>query len=330
MVEVARNMSTSPISEDTNEVLRNEYVQDLREAVKFFLLQGRVPTASQVRSRLGHITAGRFDPKQIGFSRFRDFLDFAEAAESITVDHARVGDVTVSLPGIEHASSASSSRAIRKDLWGAFLGWENKDVRYYDRIDDCIRNVPNEIAPLESEELAQIRNALQENPDQYVAVTPVDRDTQISWMQRFAQDVPDREVKNALLIALASVNAAGEFITVLKNYPTELRRWYSYLATHVDKSITDWMAANNLQIDPWVENSGRVGPPTESTARVSAEGRLLGGEKTARGTHRFDADARIQIPSVEDLRSILHAAIDRMSVEQLQQLPIPVGHLFNL
>src|ERR1700722_2680160 len=102
MVEVAHDMSTPAISEDVDEVtndgLRNEHIQDLREAVKFFLLQGRVPTASQVRSRLGHITAGRFDPKDIGFSRFRDFLDFAESAGSITVDHARVGDVTVSLP----------------------------------------------------------------------------------------------------------------------------------------------------------------------------------------------------------------------------------------
>jgi hypothetical protein len=338
-------MTTSLKNDGEYDTLRREAANVLVNAIADLMSSsGRQPTASEVRIKLRDLTHDGFDPKRLGFVRFRDFLDYAERYGTITLDRGRPGDISVGLANFEPAQTAAS-RTMRRDLWHAFLKWSN-DFRFYDRTTDSIKNVPREVAPLEPVHFAQLRTAVNDEPERYVAITPIDRDTQIGWMHTFADEVPDAEVKRALLVALGSTNAAGEFVTALKSYPTELRRWYDYLTKHVQKTIESWLSQSELEVDIWKQNEVESPQLTEGQSSTDAEaltaeaaktnlrswlrhGRVEGAWST-RPTASRTTDVRLEVKSVEQLRQVLHSAIDRMPADQLRLLSIPLGYLIDL
>lgn len=339
-------MTTSMTNDDQYSDLRREAVDVLIQALIYLLsAAGRQPTASELRIRLREITRDGFDTKRLGFTRFRDFLDYAEQGGNITLDRDRPGDIAVGLKNFDPGLT-SSTRRMRRDLWSSFLRWGHDEVRYYDRTTDSVKSVPTNVAPLEPDPLTQLRHAVRENAEQYVAIPPIERETQIGWMRDFAQDVPDIEVKGALSVALASTNSAGEFVTALKNYPTELRRWYDSLAKHVEQAIDCWLSENELQIDIWNEKQLASDKPAELPQSLVLGAEKLSGSRNdvssfqrrvlwslpdtfTRSNTTNESDPRLEVKSVEHLRKILHSAIDRMPAEQLRQISIPLGYLIN-
>jgi hypothetical protein len=340
-------MSVSSAQHDAGQDLRQQAVDALVQAIRSLISAEREPTASRVRVQLRHVTRGGFDLERLGFTRFREFLEYAESVGSITIDHARQGDLAVGLPISESDRKSSSARPMRRDLWNAFVKWGGEDDRYYSRAEDAVWNIPPRPVPLEPADLAAARERVRQHPEDYVEIVPIARETQISWMQTFAEEFPEAAVKRELVDALASTNPPGAFVAVLKRCPpTELRRWYDYLASQVEQVVTTWMTDNNLEFELRREGDSRPAlsralaatseTETELTAsspnrfRISWGGPRQGAIFPPRYTFGLEAsDAKLRVQSSEQLRSLIHSAIDRMPVEQLRQLAIPLGYLID-
>lgn len=317
---------------------------------------GRLPTGSEVRLALKNRTYDGFDLKSLGFRRFRDFLAGAVAQGRIEVDETRPGDVAVRLPGIA-STTAVVPPAIRGDLWRAFLEWGPDELRLYDNIEDKVIRLPRTPAPLEPERFASVRRSVAEAPDRYISITPVSRTTQVDWMRQFAATrAPD--LRELLEQALAGEKPSKTFVQVLRALPDERARWQEALLGHIRSRVEDWRAGAGLDIsiDKRADADVQEAPPPDADADVpavpatprwvistqqaprpstdealSALTAIVRTQRLAR--HRWlDAKAARSTPdprAESELRRRLHEAIDRMPVDELRRLVIPVGYLFE-
>ncbi|MGH3349763.1 MAG: hypothetical protein ACRDPS_03780, partial [Nocardioides sp.] len=126
---------TSEAPSDTSTMTSDAFVVLERAVSHERSVHGRWPTASRVRIVMKELTYDGFAPARLGFKRFRDFLQAAEAAGAIALDSSNAGDILVALPGeTEPAARATRHARIRKDLWSALLDW-TRGVDYYFDLD---------------------------------------------------------------------------------------------------------------------------------------------------------------------------------------------------
>jgi len=114
---------------DASEQLKTEAFGVLAKAVEgLTTASARNPTASEVRLEMKRRTHGGFDPKLVGFKRFREFLTAAADAGFVTLDTTRLGDVAVGRAEDSTVSSAHEN-FVRPDLWRAFIDWDLERLR---------------------------------------------------------------------------------------------------------------------------------------------------------------------------------------------------------
>lgn len=357
-------MSTSSNS-DMREPLDPVEVPGNPRAIAFTLVpevvgeltsSGRDATGSEVRLALKDRTYGGFDPKALGFRRFRDFLDAAGERGLIEVDRSRRGDVGVRLPG--HAGRpVDAPREVRGDLWRAFVDWGPDELRLFDTANDRVIRLPKEPAPLEPEKFSAIRRRLVESPQSLVAISPVSREQLGQWMREFASS-REPALRELLVGALDGEKPAKTFLQIVKGLPEEHARWNDELLLHVRPAIERWREANGVaasieKSEPTPSQAGSLGAPTPlpKTEALPAgagpvEQRPSGASPEATRT-AITAAFRIASKSPlwshtrtvgalgpdasedVDLRQRLHAAIDRMPVDELRKIVLPVGYLFG-
>ncbi|MFF8647306.1 UPF0158 family protein [Streptomyces griseoluteus] len=296
-------------------------------------------TGSAVRLEMGRRTYGGFDPKRVGYKRFRDFLDDAEARGYVEIDRDRPGDVSVAIPGA--TAGASSTARMRPDLWKAFSDWNPRTSRFYVLNEDRVVTLPTEPAPLEPTRYAEVRTKISDNPSDFVEIKPISRQQQLDWMRDFALLVTDPEVSRVLTEALKSEHPARYFVVVLRSFPNLLNRWHNTLRERVNTEALKWRDSDSRltsvqinQVPPSAEPAASQ-QPEEAAAPVKASNRRVA-ESPLKHTHDRDVvqfftgqASKSVVYSGATLRQRLHEAIERMPESELRKICIPVGYLFE-
>jgi len=304
-------------------------------------------TASQAFVRMRRKSFGGFDLKDFGYSRFRDFLAEASQAGYVVIDDSRPGDLA--LLAAESHTKQEPVKPVRPDLWKAFTDWTPGLVRLYDIDQDRVLVVPADPAPLEPVRFKEIRERRETSPESFATIKPVELHDQLEWMRKFAEAVHDLKIRELLESALASEKPVKLFRAVLRDFPEYQKRWRNSFSSQVRIEIERWrdtvQTPTPVRIDREVEARTRtrqsplaqLGPSSRSenpdsthiqfvikNRGVSSYSDLLAWV-TAAQKSRVISDS----PDVVTLRSLLHAAIERMPAEELRNLRIPVGYLFE-
>ncbi|GAA3607289.1 hypothetical protein GCM10022223_24090 [Kineosporia mesophila] len=298
---------------------------------------GQSPTASEVHLRIRSLTYGGFKAKNLGFKRFRDFLEHAKSESLIIIDYARVGDVSVSLPEDYSPPQADSDLGIRSDLWRAVVDWSPGLLRLYDRTAGKVAVIPDSPAPLEPERISSVRKRHADAPQDFVVILPVEIGQQIRWMRDFAESLVDvPQLHKLLLAALDGDKPAKYFIFVLKDAPDYMEKWYGLLRQNVALHLKEWVKASDLkdEIDIYQRPRTSPLPASKNLPRRNNNSR----DKSAvpdsiqtllRIASTVTSDETGHLRPREDLRQKLHQAIDRMPIDELRRISIPVGYLFE-
>ncbi|WP_299928974.1 UPF0158 family protein [uncultured Nocardioides sp.] len=311
----------------------------LETAVASRTVGDRAPTASEVRIAMKQLTYDGFDPKALGFQRFRDFLALAEAEGLVTLHTDRPGDLLVSVRG--GAARPKGHVRVRRDLWRAVLDWAPDVDHYLDLEQDRVLTLPTKPVPLEPVKFSQVRGRVDEGDPTLVLVPAVPIRTQIGWMERFATALDDEQLRSLLVGALHGDKPAKLFSTVLRNEPAAQDRWQQSLATNVLAHLQKWKDDDPGLADVRIVTEGS--PPasakaheTAATAAAAAPARALvdaaGSIILTMQSHRSPSSRsrrRSGSEAEEQLRNLLHQAIDRMPEEELRVLRIPVGYLLE-
>lgn len=309
---------------------------------------GRDLTASQARLQMRRKSYGGFNLQDLGFSRFRDFLSEAAKEGYVVVDDTRPGDYTLSLP-TRSPGRADQTARIRSDLWRAFLDWSHDLQRIYDIERDQATMLPGEPAPLEPAKFRDLRLRIQANPTMFITIDPVDMQIQLGWMREFAEEVSDPRIKSLLKSALASEKPAKLFSAVLREIPDEQINWRSALRSRVRSYIEEWRdaapTAQPIRIDIDLEAAKATSSAESQRAQTRGDASdwlslvndlTIATTKTARPRPYTRLAASSVLPQAKgnmadlnSLRALLHGAIDRMSLEELKDISIPIGSLFE-
>lgn len=318
----------------------------LREALSDLGSLGRPATGSEVRLRMTRRTYGGFDPRALGFRRFREFLNAAEGAGYIEIDDARRGDVAVRLPGAIYTDSLDSDeqRRIRTDLWRAVSDWNHESTHVAELSRDRVVSFPPLPVPLEPSEFADLRERLLQNDPDLVEVRPVPQQTQVEWMRAFA----DEAGLPVLNEALTASHPAAEFMAKIR-VDAELRRAWAQVLTHnVRRYILNWKSTEPrvARFDPFVASekdtvndmqasrSALATPPPSvaskaSVHRTQRDPDLSQVLRVWQDRSRLSHGIKHRAGDHSELRQILHNAIDRMPEAELRNISIPVGYLLD-
>jgi hypothetical protein len=258
--------------------------------------------------------APEFFEGRLGFSSFREFLRVAEVQGIVQLQRAPAGpDVTVLPPGAAPPTQlappspdATQGIRIRNDLWRAFFDWTPGFIRVYDTALGRAILLPEKPNPFQTSDQDRVRADLNREPERFVAIEPIEMDSQREWMEEFAHELPDQELQRIFRLALGSERPIAAFTRAVQADPRLGRLWQRRRAEKVRDEIQRWMEAHQLDV-PVEEPSSAVDVDTSGDTRVaSVEGR-----------------------DVALLRERLHAAIDRMTYGDLLRLPIPVEYILR-
>ncbi|WP_410537392.1 UPF0158 family protein [Streptomyces sp. KL2] len=314
----------------------------LADAIASLSQAGPSPvTGSAVRLEMGRRTYGGFDPKRVGYKRFRDFLDDAEARGYVEIDRDRPGDVSVAIPGA--ATEAGSTARMRSDLWKAFADWNPRTSRFYALDEDRVVTLPTEPAPLEPTRYAELRTKISENPSGFIEIKPISRQQQLDWMRDFALLVTDPEVSRVLTEALKSEHPARYFVVVLRSFPNLLNRWHNTLRERVYREALKWRDSDSrltsVQINQFplsAQQAVSQKPEEEEVAAAAKASNRRVTEIPQKHTHDRDVvqfftgqASKSAAYAGATLRQRLHEAIERMPESELRKICIPVGYLFE-
>lgn len=260
------SVGSSSGSSSESSAQMNEALKVLDQALDELADQQRQPTASQVRLAMKRLTYGGFEPQDLGFKRFRDFLETAARDKRIEL-FDRPGDVLVARRGAPPVSDHVVR--IRRDLWKTALDWSADVAHYLDLDTDKVVTVPSVPVPLEPEKFANLRTRIAAKDERLVRVPSIDIHTQVGWMAQFARSVDEPEVEFRLERALSSPKSAREFARVLRSEPEVRYVWNRQLSAHVLVHLLRWKSEDprllDVQIDAGVERADEPTPDEEPT-----------------------------------------------------------------
>lgn len=338
-------MPTQPELPEPGDVSLPEAFTVLRETLFDLEPLGRPATGSEVRLGLKRRTYGGFDPRPLGFKRFREFLNAARDAGHIEIDDGRKGDVAVRLPGAIYADSADSDghRRIRSDLWRAVSDWSHKSTHVAELSRDRVVSFPPLPVPLEPSEFADLRRRRQQNDPDLVEVPPVPQPAQVEWMKAFAEEAGLAVLSDTLTMA----NPTAEFMAKIRA-DTDLRRaWGQVLSQKVRRYVLDWTSREPgaAAFNPFVtadtttdsDNQEPKNAPLAPSSPlfktsvhwVQRDPDLSQVVRTWQDRVRLSPSIKHRTGKHSELRQLLHNAIDRMPEAELRKINIPVGYLLD-
>jgi len=270
------------------DVRRREVFEELQRLARADADQGRTSYAASTKPQLQKRVAG-FAEGDLGFQSFREFLQAAEQAGYVRLVLARGGDVEILPP--ELALPTGSVR-IRRDFWTALMTEEGRPYCYLPASDQVLRLVDT---------------AGQKVGDRSVPLPVVSQETHEAWLNEFVggMDDPDRE---SIQAKLAVHPELGDRMRVITENPVSRQQWYAARTKRVMDLLTAWSKEHGLDVD-FVEAPTRVREKEKPTGGRPAPQRRVA---------RRDRE--------EQLRSRVHAAVDRMPLSDLLRLSLPVEY----
>ncbi|WP_371579238.1 hypothetical protein [Streptomyces sp. NBC_01314] len=293
----------------------------LRRAVTQLKERGARVTAAGVKSEVLRLTA--FRENDLGFTSFRSFLEAAERAGVVTLALPAPGsgqDVTVSLdvdPASETATRRSgppSRRRIRPDLWTAFVDWNQKFVRLWDRSAERAVIFPAAPSAGDMPTIARLRDRYLSRPDDFVLIEPISQEQQLGWMRDFAKSVSSEAAD--LQRCLDEPRPAASFARTLRGDPALGEAWRSQLSSLVFGVIETWVNQNGLHVDP---GESLFGPGQQTTQKTLGQPRHLNARSFAEHQPAVSSG-----PRETDLRAQLLAVLSELSTDELMQIKVPI------
>jgi hypothetical protein len=293
------------------EVGKAEAFEVLKAEVANLNQGGRVPTAAGLKSSLQRKNSS-FDERALGYKRFIEFLEDAEAKGYVSVlrdplNHPRIypaGEATAKAKAAisESDAVAMGTLRLRSDVWRSVIDWEQNYTRAWDRRISRAFMYPSD---------DESTPPWEKQPNRFVQMTQISQEQQIGWMKEFAEAQLDN-AREELVAALAPGAPRGKFrLTLAKNSLDAA--WSRSLQAHAARFVQDWAAANSVSIKHLFDQRSPDPEPAMASASTTETS-----EPAITGT---DAGQTTR------LRAELHRVIDRMSLEELASLRIPAGYL---
>jgi hypothetical protein len=283
-------------------------LKELDEIVRERFRARRPTVAATLKAELQRRFNGRFDERAIGFAGFRDFLKEAEARHVVTLRRAAGGDVEAVPYAVADAAAepgdagAPPAAFMRPDLWRTFVDWKPNWTRLYDVAKDRAVMFPTAATPFDAPEWSELRKSVAENPENYLAIEPINAEAQLTWLREFVAQLQDVPTRGVLQSAIGSDRPFGTFARLIETMPDVKARWHRFRLERVLALARDWMDRSGIRITL-----------TEERKELPAErGRASGGEVNEQA-----------------VRARLHAAIDRMPVAELLRIELPIGYVLD-
>ncbi|MFJ3864344.1 hypothetical protein [Streptomyces nigra] len=296
----------------------------LRKAVTQLNERGARATAAGVKSEVLRLTDAAFRESDLGFTSFRSFLESAEEAGVVTLVLPAPGsglDVTVFVDASLAANSPvrrlgrPSRRRIRPDLWTAFVDWNQKFVRLWDRSAERAVIFPAAPSVGEPAAIGRLRDRYANQPEGFVVIQPISQEQQLVWMRSFAESVSSEAPD--LQRCLEEPRPAASFARTLRGDPALGEAWRSRLSSLVYSVIETWATQNDLHIDP---REAPFGPGQLATSTAPRQPRRL----SAREFAEQDQAEPSSRPRETDLRTQLLAVLSELSTDELMQIRVPI------
>jgi hypothetical protein len=297
-----------------------DVVRDLHARQRQTLLQG-------VKPLMQRTSMGNFSETALGFGSFGEFVREAERRGLIEC-RPEPGGISLHLPGephVEHSPSGaspvpqpsrtSSGRRMRRDLWVAFVDWDTRFMRVWDRMQRRALRLPAESVPLETQDQAALRASAASDTERYVRITPVGIERQLEWMRTFAAQHETTAIGPALKAALdpGVQRPVHAFSQTLRIDPLLKGRWNTQRLALVAEHVMAWARENQVEVTLWEELDVKSAhPQTPQAAGADRATRMPSAEAT-----------------VDELRVIVQRAVNQMSRAELLRLPLTLDLLLD-
>jgi len=123
----------------------------------------------------------------------------------------------------------------------------NAEVSYYfDRETGEVIPIMNNFGMDDpDEEQAEI----EDNPDRYILIEPIDSRTGYRIMEDFVMDLPDGPAKELLDRALSWKKPFSNFKSALHEFPELKEPWFKHHDARLREIVSQWLAANEIALD---------------------------------------------------------------------------------
>jgi hypothetical protein len=254
-------------------------------------------TAAKLGLALGSTTATSWT--EFGFLRLKNFLEYLQNSGHVTLTTSEKGALGV----IEKQASAPPSQSelplsrsfnpLRKPIWAAFTMESTRGLRFFSRVD------------------GSVRFGLVESPkpvDEWVRIDPISPSEQKEWARAFLRD---KQITAAdVRAALDQGNWYHAFVAALEgiDHPTAAA-WNRFRSNKVSETVRGWSTKNSISPDLiFLSKANRqsfqpkVVPPSGVLPELLPE---------------------------DQKRSIVLAALNGMSTDELLDFPIPARLLLD-
>jgi hypothetical protein len=164
-----------------------------------------------------------------------------------------------------------------------------------------VKFVSAEPAPLEPVSQTVLRTSIKDNPSRWVEIGPLTFEQQRKIMQDFVDGLASSPKQMALQTALAAERPVRAFMNTLSIDAEVRAAFLSYRLSAVSDVIRQWMADNDVQTEI-----------LDSSLRAA--------DQDVSGPQKSPA-----VP-LDAVRALIHAAVDRMPLEELNELRVPVEY----
>lgn len=140
----------------------------------------------------------------------------------------------------------SASARVSVDIGELTFALSSHDVEYY------LDLQTGDVFPWfedSAEDDDEIAAALEETPGRFVMVDPVPSHEGFRWMESFAADQADEEVREALLDALDRPRPYREFKDTLLNHPDVREAWFQAEEQRLLEYARAWLASEGVQVN---------------------------------------------------------------------------------
>jgi hypothetical protein len=265
---------------------------------------------------------GRFSEVALGFDSFREFVKAAIEAGYVTAsDDSGSRSLLLHVEGVEvkpftksrrTAGGAKRPRAIRPDLWKAFVDWNPAISRVWDKQEEAALTFGIEAVHEDTDDRER-RKLYESHPERFIAIPRIPFETQLDWMRKYSESLEnERHARRLLSLLKADEKPANAFMTYVRDYGELGHDWNMLKTAKVRSMIEAWSRENNLTPDilesPTVQ--AESSDATLSSKPTSTE------EETA-------------APEEDRVRKLVLRAVNRMPLADLLRLKIPVEYMVN-
>lgn len=297
-----------------------EAYNTLARIVREWYGTGRKAMAAGLKPELQRQIDG-FAEADYGFERFADFIDAAVEAGVVRLDpagapHRCVLPVDAVSPGDPETRPAEISQTqrrmrrarLRPDVWSSFVEWYDDHIRLWDR-----QTQRPFVFPVDANGSPAWLDPNDATRRRFVELPAVSREQQVEWMRQWSE-VQDEPARDHLLAALEPTAVPGQFRRTLGDLGLALQ-WRNELGARVGEVVAEWAGVHGIAASALVDPRDRSGRTTQRTQASNS------------GEPAMEAKSEARVSSGEQLRALVHAAVDQMSVSELASLQIRAEYL---